>query len=313
MLRRVAVQNARLPTPNRTPRSHYATQASGGLDDPTTYCRNLVRKHDYDSLLCSYFYPRRTQPAYFALKAFNVELAMVRESVSKPTIGQMRMQFWRDAIKAIQKDRPPQHPIALALHGASQEFHLPAYYLTRLIDARDADLYAPTHQTISSMTTYGESTGSTLLYLLLSLLSQSSSSTLAHAASHIGVATSLTTLLRALPFHASKGRMVIPAEVCAKHGVREEGVFRYGGSAEGIRDAVYDFACVANEHVLSAREVLEGSVPREAMPVFLSAVPTVSYLERLEKANFDAFDAGLLRRDWRLPFRIWRANSRRTF
>jgi hypothetical protein len=30
-----------------------------------------------------------------------VDLAMVQDSVSNPTIGKMRMQFWRDAVKGI--------------------------------------------------------------------------------------------------------------------------------------------------------------------------------------------------------------------
>ena len=34
-----------------------------------------------------------------------VELATVQESVSNPTIGKMRMQFWRDAIKGISDVR----------------------------------------------------------------------------------------------------------------------------------------------------------------------------------------------------------------
>lgn len=96
--------------------------------ESNAYCRDLVRKHDYDSFLTSYFYPRRTHDAYFALRAFNVsiiwllkkehaaaaltdpprdkvELALVREAVSQPMIGKMRMQFWRDAVKSIQQVR----------------------------------------------------------------------------------------------------------------------------------------------------------------------------------------------------------------
>lgn len=114
-----------------------------------------------------------------------------------------------------------------------------------------------------------------MLYLILSMLDLSSSDTLAHAASHIGVASSFATLLRALPFHASQRRMVIPVDLTSKNGVREEEVYRIGGNAEGISDAVFDFATVANDHLLTARQLFKesgGKVPAEAMPVFLSAV-----------------------------------------
>ncbi|KAG9036994.1 hypothetical protein FRB95_007289 [Tulasnella sp. JGI-2019a] len=291
-----------------------AHSTTGASQDPFTFCRNQVRKHDYDSFLLHYFYPRRTHDAYFALKAFNVELAMVRDVVSKPIIGQMRMQFWRDAVKSIQEDRPPHHPIAEALYRASKDSNIPAYHLKRIIDARDRDLFAPTYMSIDNVTDYAEATSSTMLYSLLSILNLSKSDTFSHAASHIGVASSFVTLLRGLPFHASKRRMIIPADLSSKNGVQEEDVFRSGGSAEGIADAVYDFATVANDHLITAREMFkDGGVPEAAMPIFLHAVPASSYLESLEKVNFDAFDPRLQQRDWKLAPRIWWASRSRRF
>lgn len=138
---------------------------------------------------------------------------------------------------------------------------------------QDQDLFASTYMSIDNATDYAESTSSTMLYTLLSMLNLSSSDTLSHAASHIGVASSFVTLLRSLPFHASQRRMIIPADISSKNGVREEEVFQVGGAAEGIHDAVWDFATVANDHLLTARDMFkDGGVPSEAMPVFLHAV-----------------------------------------
>lgn len=70
--------------------------------------------------------------------------------------------------------------------------------------------------------------------------------------------------------------MVIPASITAKHGVNQEDVFRKGPAASGLTDAVYEFAVVANDHLITAREMFKKdgrhSVPKEAMPVFLNAV-----------------------------------------
>jgi NADH dehydrogenase [ubiquinone] 1 alpha subcomplex assembly factor 6 len=112
-----------------------------------------------------------------------------------------------------------------------------------------------------------------MFYALLHLLSISESSTYAHAASHLGVAQTVSILLRALPFHASQGHVVIPSEITAKHGVSQEDVLRHGGDAHGISDAVYEMACTAKEEVDIAREQFQdGKVSPEALPVFLSAV-----------------------------------------
>ncbi len=131
--------------------------------------------------------------------------------------------------------------------------------------------------TLDSLTAHAEATSSTSNYLLLSILNLSSSETLFHAASHLGIAQTIATLLRALPYHASKRRMIIPASITAKHHVSQEEVFLRGPDAANITDAVYDFAVVANDHLITAREMFKADggrlkVPREAMPVLLGAV-----------------------------------------
>jgi NADH dehydrogenase [ubiquinone] 1 alpha subcomplex assembly factor 6 len=71
--------------------------------------------------------------------------------------------------------------------------------------------------------------------------------------------------------------MIIPAEITAKHGVSQEDVFRFGPQAQGIEDAVFEFATVANDHLITAREMfkeegMDGKVPPGAMPIFLAGV-----------------------------------------
>lgn len=158
------------------------------------------------------------------------------------------------------------------------------------------------------------------------------SSTLAHAASHIGVAQSLTTFLRALPFHASKGVMVIPAEITAKHNVNQQEIFTKRESSHALEDAVFELATVANDHLLTARDMFKesgGRVPQDAMPVFSAAVrrifritiifdqkfqiPVVSILSTLEAVNFNVFNPSLQIRDWRLAWQVWRSYYKRTF
>ncbi|KAF8914932.1 isoprenoid synthase domain-containing protein [Mucidula mucida] len=298
-------------------RVYSTTRPAAGAENPAQYCLDLVRKHDYESYLAGPFYPAELRTGYYALKAFSVELATVQDSVSNPMIGQMRMQFWRDAVKGIADDRPPRHPIALALHAATQKSRLPSYHLKRIIDARDAEMQSSSHLTTDSLMTHAESTSSSLLYLLLSMLSVSDS-TVSHAASHLGIAQTLTTLLRALPYHAINGRMVVPAEITAKHGVVQEDVFRKGSGARGIDEAVFELATLANDHLNTARSMFkeggfEGKVPPTVMPVFLAGVPVANILGRLEKANFDVFAPSLQVRDWLLPWHVWKSYYVRMF
>ncbi|OJA08777.1 hypothetical protein AZE42_01299 [Rhizopogon vesiculosus] len=269
------------------------SRSGAGISNPAEYCRDFVRKHDYEGYLTSQLYPQRFQGGYFALRALYIELAT---------------------------NKPPRHPIALAIHDATQHSRLPLYHFNRIIEARSSnlkeqELHNQTHLTLESMVSHAESTSSTFLYLLLAMLNLPSS-TLAHAASHLGVAQSLTTLLRALSFHASKGVMIIPAEITAKHGVNQQEVFTKGGSSHGLEDAVFELATVANDHLLTARDTFKetgGRVPSEAMPIFLAAIPVVSILRRLEAINFNAFDPSLQIRDWKLPWQVWRSYYKGSF
>ena len=45
-----------------------------GVADPAGYCREYVRKRDYESYLIASFYPRELQGAFFALRAFYVSI-----------------------------------------------------------------------------------------------------------------------------------------------------------------------------------------------------------------------------------------------
>ncbi|KAF9220959.1 hypothetical protein BS17DRAFT_292885 [Gyrodon lividus] len=293
----------------------FRVRSIAGTSHPNEYCKDLVLKHDYEGYLTSRFYPRQYQSGYYALRAFYIELSMIKETVSQTALGQARLLFWREAVKDIFANKPPRHPIALGLYEATQRGRLAPYHFQRIIEAREQELHAQSHLTAESMTSHAESTASTFLYLLLSLLNLPSA-TLSHAASHLGVAQSFTTLLRAFPFHASKGVMMIPAEITARHGVNQQQVFIRGDTCKALEDAVFEFATIANDNLITARNMFKGTggkVPKEAMPIFAAAIPVTSILRRLEAVNFNVYDPYLQVRDWKLPWHVWRGYYKRTF
>lgn len=61
----------------------------------------MIRKHDYDHYLCGLLYPRKLRDGYWALRSLFIELSLVRDVVSEHHIGQMRLQFWRDAMEEV--------------------------------------------------------------------------------------------------------------------------------------------------------------------------------------------------------------------
>ncbi|KAG9191284.1 hypothetical protein G6011_09372 [Alternaria panax] len=315
--------------------------------------------------------PQSSRDAYLAIRAFNVDVARVADTTSTPTIGMMRMQFWRDTVAKALAGTPPKEPVAILLAQAAEDLHersggkarLSKNWFHRIINTREQHLGNPPYPTLSALESYAENTYSTMLYLTLSALPQASLTT-DHIASHIGKAMGIAAVLRGIPLIAfppqqplgtsnsmtgqsgpTQGAVLLPLDVMAEANVREEDVFRQGASAPGLRDAIFTVATRANDHLITAREMLsklksEGTLGHEfehqneeehqysvqqmstgqeaqlaeveqAFGVFMPSISTQSWLDRLQGVDFDIFDASLRKVDWKLPMKAYWAYSRR--
>ncbi|ORY00834.1 hypothetical protein K493DRAFT_323585 [Basidiobolus meristosporus CBS 931.73] len=222
----------------------------------------------------------------------------------------MKMMFWKDTIEQIFAGKPPQQPVALALSHSLQFCDLSPMWFKRVISEREKNLDDPQFMTVADMETYAENTASALLYLQLEALGIKDVHA-DHAATHIGKASGIATFLRGIPFHASQRRMMLPAEITAKHGISQEDVFRHG-EVEHLSDAIFEVATTAHDHLLTARTFLP-NLPPAAYPALINAIPCDVFLKKLEKADFQIFNPKLAVREWKLPYIIWRRNRSMTF
>src|ERR1700730_16489819 len=98
----------------------------------------LVRRHDRDRFQTALFAPARDREALFALYAFNYEIARVRESVREPMLGQIRLQWWREAIATAYEGGAPRHHVVVeAITEAIRGCGLTRAHFDRLIDTRE--------------------------------------------------------------------------------------------------------------------------------------------------------------------------------
>lgn len=275
--------------------------ASNSLRTAFSHCVQQVRSYDYHHYLCLLELPQNMRRAAFALRAFNVETARAMDVASDPRIGLMRLVWWQEAIDKIYANKLIEHPTARALASVVSENKISKSWLKRSVEARINDgkrEETDVPESIEELEKYAEDTVSTLLYMTLQAGGIRSVDA-DHAASHVGKASGLSLLLKALPYHASRNRhfSYIPTKVAEKHGllVKERGRSEISlDSREGLSDAVYEMASVANSHLLKARE-LASSVPAEARKVLLPGFPAQVLLDTLSKVHFDVFDPRLAR------------------
>ncbi|KAK0861818.1 hypothetical protein LTS02_007576 [Friedmanniomyces endolithicus] len=336
------------------------------------YCLNLLRSQDTPSSLLLPYLPASSRDAYLALRAFNIDVARTADTTSTPTIGTMRLQFHREAVTKALAGQPPKQPVSILLAKAAEDLAKKTdgrgkwskSWFMRVVDTREKYLSNPPYTSMAALESYAENTYSTLLYLTLQSLPMASL-TADHVASHIGKATGIAAVLRGFPLLAfpgpppkhnnqnqfggdvggsRRGAVTLPLDIMAEAGVREEDVLRNGSNAEGLRDAVFAVATRPNDHLITARQLLQqvraGEVEdhefehrdeeehvylptksgrsetqaqelERAFGVFMPAIATQLWLDRLEKEDFDVFSPKLRVTDWRLPWRAFWAWQRR--
>ena len=137
----------------------------------------------------------------------------MRETVSEPMLGQIRLQWWRESIAAAFDGGPVRHHIVVeALTAVIRACALTRAHFDRLVDAREGDLGEVPWTSLAALEDYAEATSARLLYLALESLGVREPAA-NKAAFHIGIAYGLAGLLRAMPFQARAGRLIIPNDI----------------------------------------------------------------------------------------------------
>jgi phytoene/squalene synthetase len=105
-------------------------------------CAEIVRKGDPDRFLAAMAAPVEARAMLFPLYAFNVEVARAPYVSAEPMIGEMRLQWWRDAVEEIAAGkRPRAHEVVGPLAEVIDRAHLPVGLLDGIAAARRWDLW----------------------------------------------------------------------------------------------------------------------------------------------------------------------------
>ncbi len=273
--------------------------------DAYAHASGIVRTNDRDRYLADLFAPEPARRHLFALHAFNSEVARVRDTVSEPGLGEIRLQFWRDAIRS----GGAGHPAGQALAETIAAFDLPLDAFDNLIEARRFDLYDDPMPSLNDLEGYAGDTSSSLIQLGAIILAGGRDPGSADIAGHAGVAYALTGLMRALPLHAGRGQTYLPADLLKAHSVEPETLF-VGESSPALLAVLAELRLAARGHLDRVRSLVGGIDPA-ILPAFLPVALVGPQLDRMDRAGFDPFGAAgelsQLRRQWIL----WRAARKR--
>jgi phytoene synthase len=279
-------------------------------DDPLVsayaHCEKLTREFDRDRWLAGLFAPPAARPHLYAIYALSYEIGRLRDVVREPTAGEIRLQWWREAINGARRDEAGANPVAAALIDTIARFRLPAKAFDDMLAARIFDLYNDPMPDLRAFETYCGETSSLLFRLATLILAAGDDLGGAEAAGHAGLAYAVAGLLRALPIAAARGQVFIPMDVLTRHGVsRDELIARRDGPP--LRAALAAMRDLARDHLRQARAA---GWPPEIAAAFLPLALVPLYLKRMESADYRPFATVVEAPQWRRQLALWRAARR---
>ncbi|MBI1365629.1 MAG: hypothetical protein GC153_06680 [Alphaproteobacteria bacterium] len=187
--------------------------------DRFAYCDDLVRRRDEDRWLSARYAPPAARRRLISLYALHQEIAAAPARVSEPALGEMRLQWWREAIdEARSPAKTRAHPVLTAIDIADSVDNQTRLDLDAAIEARARLLYEAGFDSIVALASWARACEAYLAPAAARLLGEKDprfDGPLREAASAYALARCAETLAPALAA-AAKDRARTQHEAAAK-------------------------------------------------------------------------------------------------
>jgi NADH dehydrogenase [ubiquinone] 1 alpha subcomplex assembly factor 6 len=245
-----------------------------------SWCAGLVRTAAPDRYLATLFAPAQAREALFALYAFDHEIGKVRDVVSQPMAGLIRLQWWRDALAAIASGRPPAHPVAEALLAVLRAAPGCRARLEAALDARERELEDPPPADLNALEQELEGSSAAITQAALILLGASDPAAL-EVGRKVGLVVGLADRVGALDLDQRHGHLLLPIAELVRHGIDPE---RAAEAGERLAPVVATIAGRGLEHLRAARAERQ-AVPRRGLAALLPGTLAGERLRHLRRTR----------------------------
>jgi phytoene synthase len=277
--------------------------------DAAAFCAALVREHDFGRYAATLFVGPEMRRALLSLYAFNVEIIRVRDQVTQPLPGEVRLQWWRDMLTGEADGGVAGHPVAAELLRTVQRFALPVDRLTRLIDEHQFDLYNDPMPTGAALDGYLGDTQAALVVAAARIAAPPSPET-DHLARHAGLAQGIVQVIASLPRDAARRQLFVPRDLLERHGSSPDQIFAEQ-QTPAVRAAIHELAADADQHLRTVLELLPDA-PGALRPILLPVALLRRDIARFMRPDHDPFQPQT-RSHLSILWTLWWASRSRTF
>ncbi len=171
--------------------------------------RSTLRTHDYDRYLSALFAPSDVRDDVIALYAANAALERIGRSVTEPMLGEIRLQWWRDALREAQDSKVTGDPVADAFVQTVRQRRLDPSRVSDMIDARTFDIGGEAMPDMRALRTYlGKTDGA--VFHLASQVVGGASAAVAGLADQSGLAYGIVRMMWRLPADRAHAIDLVP-------------------------------------------------------------------------------------------------------
>ncbi len=190
---------------------------------PDAYCEAKAAQSGSSFYHSFRFLPPKRRRAITALYAFCREVDDVVDEVADPGVARLKLAWWRNEIAAVFGGEP-QHPVALALVPTVAAFNLREEHLQAVIDGMTMDLDQNRYRDFVTLERYCDRVAGVVGLMSAEIFGYEQPATRDYART-LGIAFQLTNIIRDVGEDASRGRIYLPQDELARHGVTAADLF----------------------------------------------------------------------------------------
>ncbi|MBF0369545.1 MAG: presqualene diphosphate synthase HpnD [Magnetococcales bacterium] len=286
---------------------------------PPRYCLDRTRQANTSFFYPMLFLPKARRQAMYALYAYCREVDDVVDSGHDETHARERLSWWQKELTSAF-DGESHHPVTQEVARISSLFRLPREPFFIILEGMAMDLEKTRYESLDELIAYCQKVAVAVGVVAMRIFtweeqSQSPSPEQQdRLAYHLGTAFQLTNILRDVAEDAELGRIYLPREILAQHGVSDEQILNRAWSP-ALGSAMASVGQVAASHYEQAERMIPlFSKRNHLLPALVMSGIYRTYLTKLEKSGFNPFTTPVTltipARLW-IAWRIWRSEKKR--
>jgi phytoene synthase len=197
---------------------------------PDEYCQQKAAASGSSFYYSFLFLPPEKRRAITAFYAFCREVDDIADEASDIGVARVKLAWWRTEVANLMAGSP-SHPVTKALAPFVAPMGLDQARLNEIIDGMEMDLTHHRYADFALLRVYCHRVAGVVGQLSASIFGYRHAQTLEYA-ELLGLAFQLTNIIRDVGEDARRGRVYLPADELARHGLNAEDILaRKGGEA----------------------------------------------------------------------------------